>query len=65
MRELWRMRTARSKETWEQTSLIAALLANANRKPNKPPFTPAQFNPWASRPKPVKVPISILKDVFT
>ena len=35
--------------SWAQTSLIACILANANRDPKKRsrPYTPADFDPYA------------------
>ena len=38
------------RERWAHTSLICALIANANRDPKKQrPFRPDEFNPYAER----------------
>jgi len=38
------------RQQWAHTSLICALIANANRDPKKQrPFRPDEFNPYAER----------------
>lgn len=52
--ELCRMADAREESEWNQTALIAAILENSNRDPEKRkrPFSPSDFNPYA---KPVEI----------
>jgi hypothetical protein len=58
------MDAARQEADWQRTSLLACLLFNANRDPNKSPAaTPATFNPYAPRPKPTETPKVRLRDL--
>ena len=42
------MAEARARAAWDRTSLLCALIANANRDPKKSrPVKPADFNPYA------------------
>jgi hypothetical protein len=63
------MAEAKSKDSWQHTSTLLALLANINRDPKKQKaFAPDDFNPYKNEQK--KKPIlkgkdlRILKDVF-
>ena len=58
------MATESLRASWNQTSMLAAILANANRDPKKKPepFQPDDFHPLAKREtKPLEADISILK----
>jgi hypothetical protein len=48
LRELVQAAQGREKSQWSRTSLLACILANANRDPAKQrrPFTPADFDPY-------------------
>jgi len=48
LRELMQAYEGRQKSEWGRTSLIACIIANANRDPSKQkrPFTPSDFNPY-------------------
>ena len=42
------MAEAKARSAWDRTSLVCALIANANRDPKKSrPYKPADFNPYA------------------
>lgn len=44
------MADGKSRESWQRTSTILALIANVNKDPNKGrPFKPADFDPYASK----------------
>ncbi len=44
------MSDGRSRERWEHTAFLAAMLANVNRDPKKTkPFKPDDFNPFADQ----------------
>ena len=60
------MAEAKGKLEWQQTSSLMALIVNLVRNPKKSkPVKPADFNPYHIKAKPkIKVPLSILKDVF-
>jgi hypothetical protein len=65
------MAEGRSKEAWNHTSSMMALMANVNRDPKKGrAFTPADFNPFfekTSRPDVIVVTkenVSLLKQAF-
>lgn len=48
LRELVLMAEGRDGAEWERTSLLAMLIANANRDPKKHgPFKPSDFNPYS------------------
>lgn len=44
------MAKGKEKSQWEQTSLLAAIIANPNRDPDKhpEPYSPLDFNPFAN-----------------
>ena len=44
------MAEARARAAWARTSAVLALIANVNRDPKKRrPFTPADFDPYATQ----------------
>lgn len=56
------MSEAKSKHDWAQTSLIASLVFNPNRKPGTRARKPAEFNPHTARPR--GVDFEALREVF-
>lgn len=63
------MADGRGRLEWEQTSWILSFLFNANRDPKKEKaLPPSAFNPYETestgKSEPIKVPLSVLKDVF-
>jgi len=66
LRELAALADARGKFEWEQTAGLMALIVNLVRNPKKSkPAKSTDFNPYAVKPKAiVKVPLSVLKEVF-
>ena len=63
------MAEGRGREMWGHTSAVLALLANCNRDPKKSrAFSPADFNPYASRRRrgiPITAGnIDVLKRIF-
>lgn len=62
------MLVAHQRDRWNHTSHLLALIANCNRDPKtrRQPFEPAEFNPYAERPKRqrIKAPITALRTVF-
>lgn len=60
------MTEARQKDEWQRTSSMIAMIANTVRDTKKrpKPFEPKDFDPFAPKPKPVKVGIGVLKDIF-
>lgn len=63
--ELLAMAEARSRERWQHTSTILAMLANLHRDPRRSrAFRPADFDPFAAEPQPAKVGIEVLREVF-
>jgi len=61
------MAQARSRDCWQHTAAVMALVANVNRDPAKHrAFTPADFNPHGQKPKTVirGKELRILRDVF-
>ena len=72
LRQLFWMAEGKSKDAWQHTASILALIANVNRDPKKTkPFKPSDFNPTlsnTSRPDAVVVDkenVSLLKALFT
>ena len=68
LRELFAMAEGRTRESWNHTSVVLALLANVHRDPRRrsDPFMPAEFHPY-ERPRaaePLKADITLLRDVF-
>ena len=61
------MAEGRSREGWNRTASVMALLANVNRDPKKHrPYGASDFHPYApeDRPAPKTKDLSILKAVF-
>ena len=61
------MAEGRSRENWNRTASIMALLANVNRDPKKHrPYGASDFHPYApeDRPAPKTKDLSILRAVF-
>ena len=64
------MAEAKSRDQWNHTAAVLALVANCHRDPKKTgAFKPEQFNPLAEKPEPVKLKdkdeaFAILKQVF-
>lgn len=59
------MAEARVKDEWRRISTLLALIANCHRDPSKTKaLRPADFDPFRPPDKPLRVGISILKDVF-
>ena len=58
------MAEGRSRQAWEHTSTLLAMLANVNRNPKKrsKPFSPAEFNPFPQRGR-RKAPKRRMRDV--
>ena len=60
------MAEARSREQWNHTSAVLALLANCHRDPKKTrAFRPSDFDPFGRRAAAVEVGIEVLKEFFT
>ncbi|MEX2388190.1 MAG: hypothetical protein WD534_09940 [Phycisphaeraceae bacterium] len=70
LRELVAMAEAKSRDQWNHTAAVLALIANCHRDPKKTgPFKAEQFHPLAEKPEPVKLKdkneaFAILKHVF-
>jgi len=59
------MAEARVRDEWRRTSSLMALTANCHSEPKKSKaFRPGDFDPFREPDKPIRVGISILKDVF-
>ena len=63
------MAEGRGREMWHHTSAVLALMANCNRDPKRSrAFSPADFNPYASRRRrgtPITAAnIDVLKRIF-
>jgi hypothetical protein len=65
------MGEGRTRETWNHTAALLAMLANAHHDPKKKPqpFKPADFHPFGKRQSEsssmkLKAPITVLKTVF-
>ncbi|OQZ07278.1 MAG: hypothetical protein B6D36_00710 [Planctomycetes bacterium UTPLA1] len=59
------MAEARMRDEWARTSSLLALIANAHRDPKKTrAYRPSDFDPISKPPKPIKVGVEVLKDVF-
>jgi hypothetical protein len=58
------MDLARQRAEWGRAALLACLIFNANRDPQKtPPLKPADFNPYAPRPVAAPAPKVRLRDL--
>ncbi|MBI5866101.1 MAG: hypothetical protein HZB38_16655 [Planctomycetes bacterium] len=59
------MAEGRVRDEWRRTSVLLALTANCHRDPKKTKaFRPADFDPFREPEKPIRVDITVLKDVF-
>ena len=60
------MALARSRAEWARTTNLMALIANVNRDPKRPAYSPRDFDPTGVRPqrREMQADVSILKDVF-
>ncbi len=61
------MADGRSREAWNHTSALLAMLANLHRDRKKRPLQPADFHPYArakSKGALPKAPITLLKTLF-
>ena len=59
------MSDARQRHEWSIASTLMAVLANIHRDPKRSrTLKPSDFDPFAQRTPPPKVPITVLKDVF-
>lgn len=62
------MADGRSRELWNHTSAVLAMVANIHRDPKKGrPLRPADFHPLATpkgEPEPPQAPVSLLKTIF-
>lgn len=55
LRELVWAADARSRAEWSRSSLVCAILANANRAPKSKPFSVDDFSPYKTeKKKPIK-----------
>lgn len=64
------MAERRDEADWERTSLLATMIANANRDPRKHgPFKPSDFNPYTlsakKRARRELDGLGMLKEIFT
>lgn len=59
------MLDGRQRHEWSIASSIMAVIANTNRDPKRSRLLKASdFDPFAKHARPVKVDVSVLKDVF-
>lgn len=59
------MAEARVRDEWRRTSSLMALTANCHCEPKKSKaFRPADFDPFREPDRPIRVDITVLKDVF-
>ena len=59
------MLDGRQRHDWSIVSAVMALMANINRDPKRSRrLNPSDFDPFAKRQRPIKVGVSVLKDVF-
>jgi hypothetical protein len=59
------MAEARVRDEWRRTSSLMALTANCHCEPKKSKaFRPGDFDPFREPDKPIRVDITVLKDVF-
>jgi len=59
------MAEAKARDEWSRTSALMALIANCHRDPKKTrAFKPADFDPFSRPREPVRVGVSVLKEVF-
>jgi len=59
------MLDGRHRHDWSIASAVMAVIANTHRDSKRTrPLKPSDFDPFARRARPVKVDVSVLKDVF-
>ncbi|MBX3404569.1 MAG: hypothetical protein KF699_14250 [Phycisphaeraceae bacterium] len=59
------MLDGRQRHDWSIASSLMAVIANTNRDPKRSRrLNPSDFDPFHKRQRPVKVGVSVLKDVF-
>jgi hypothetical protein len=59
------MLDGRQRHDWSIASSLMAVIANTNRDPKRSRRPkPSDFDPFSQRSRPVKVGVSVLKDVF-
>jgi hypothetical protein len=59
------MLDGRQRHDWSIVASVMAVIANTNRDPKRSRrLKPSDFDPFSQRSRPVKVGVSVLKDVF-
>ena len=59
------MLDGKQRHDWSLTSAVMAHVANIHRDPKRSRrLNPSDFDPFAKRQRPIKVGVSVLKDVF-
>lgn len=59
------MADARQRAEWRRTSEILAAVANGQRiRKDKKPFEGRNFDPFAPKPKPIKISIGLIYEAF-
>lgn len=60
-----RLAEERTRAAWQRTAATMALMANCHRDPKKTrAFKPTDFDPYVKRSAPLKMNVSVLRDVF-
>ncbi|GJQ30435.1 MAG: hypothetical protein HBSAPP03_23190 [Phycisphaerae bacterium] len=59
------MLDGRQRHDWSIAASLMAVIANTNRDPKRSRrLNPSDFDPFSKRQRPIKVGVSVLKDVF-
>jgi len=59
------MHEGRQRHDWSIASSCLSVIANLHRDPKRTrSFKPCDFDPFAKHQRPIKVDVSVLKDVF-
>jgi hypothetical protein len=59
------MLDGKQRHDWSIASAVMAVMANIHRDPKRSRrLNPSDFDPFAQRKRPIKVGVSVLKDVF-
>lgn len=59
------MLDGKQRHDWSIASAVMAIVANINRDPKRSRrLNPSDFDPFAKRQRPIRVGVSVLKDVF-
>ncbi len=59
------MLDGRQRHDWSIAATVMSVMANIHRDPKRSrPMKPSDFDPFAKQSRPVKVDVSVLKDVF-